>query len=504
MNSASPQKLILLGLTTLAVTASVAVLLAGPAVACGCFSPPVPPPDGLADFAVNQQSEQIIFEVPGDGTITAHVLIKYEGAPEQFAWLVPVPSVPVLALSETLAFAIIDQETAPQIRRDDRDICPDPEFICRYHPQPNCNDDDVTVQDAQSSGDSASQDTVGGGPLPGGVQVIQSQIVGDYETVVFSADDAMGTVSWLQDNGFIVNDTMTPFMQPYLDAGMLFIAAKLVPGAEVSAIRPLKMTYIHPRPIIPLKLTAVAAEPHLTVTSYIFADKAYRPMGHPMATIEPGRLTYVGSRSNYPMVLARTIDEAGGDAFVAEFGGAPPVWLRASDDACNPGGDASFPQIENDGICQCPRSDFDALDCAEDQPGLLEALALLDDLNKRFPKLTRLTTRLSAEEMTFDAEFEPTTNTMPTGPLRLDAPAFDLGGCVANIVDTATHTAIVSEIPCATLYCGAGSCVTTALGAGCRCDAGQVARTFRDLDGLPSVTCQPRQALVDLGADIEL
>ncbi|MFT7580491.1 MAG: MYXO-CTERM domain-containing protein [Myxococcota bacterium] len=46
--------------------------------------------------------------------------------------------------------------------------------------------------------------------------------------------------------------------------------------------------------------------------------------------------------------------------------------------------------------------------------------------------------------------------------------------------------------------------MTTALGAGCRCDAGQVARTFRDLDGLPSVTCQPRQALVDLGADIEL
>ena len=30
-------------------------------------------------------------------------------------------------------------------------------------------------------------------------------------------------VAWLQDNGFIVNETMTPYMQPYLDAGMVFV-----------------------------------------------------------------------------------------------------------------------------------------------------------------------------------------------------------------------------------------------------------------------------------------
>ena len=72
------------------------------AEACGCFSPPVPDPVAGDEFAVNQEAEQIIFEVPGDGTVTAHVLIRYQGKPSSFTWIVPVPSVPELALSTTI------------------------------------------------------------------------------------------------------------------------------------------------------------------------------------------------------------------------------------------------------------------------------------------------------------------------------------------------------------------------------------------------------------------
>src|SRR5262245_25795369 len=94
-----------------------------PAQACGCLSPPIPRP-GAVDFAVNQQAEQIIFEVEPDGHIVAHVLIRYAGAPEKFAWIVPVPSVPDLELSYADAFGLIDQQTAPQVTATAQNICP--------------------------------------------------------------------------------------------------------------------------------------------------------------------------------------------------------------------------------------------------------------------------------------------------------------------------------------------------------------------------------------------
>ena len=66
--------------------------------------------------------------------------------------------------------------------------------------------------------------------------MISRQVIGSYDTVVFAAADAMAAVTWLQDEGFIVNDTTTPYMQPYLDAGMLFVASRLIAGSKVMAM----------------------------------------------------------------------------------------------------------------------------------------------------------------------------------------------------------------------------------------------------------------------------
>ena len=107
--------------------------------ACGCLSPPDPQVLGADDFAVNQQSEQIIFDV-GEQSITAHVLIRYAGSPESFAWIVPVPSAPELDLSPQAAFAILDEATAPQASAYDESICPVPEYQCEFHSFPSCGD----------------------------------------------------------------------------------------------------------------------------------------------------------------------------------------------------------------------------------------------------------------------------------------------------------------------------------------------------------------------------
>lgn len=479
------------------------LLSARPAAACGCFSPPVP--TSIEGYAVNQLAEQIIFEVVDEDTVTAHVLISYAGDPASFAWLVPVPSVPELDISETMAFGILDQATAADARADVNSRCPSSNWMCRYHPQPDCGG--IFGGSADFASDAAGEGGGGGGDASP-VTVLQRRQVGSYDTVVFTAEDAGETVGWLQTNGFIVNDSMTPYMQPYLDGGMLFLAAKLVPGAGVDAIAPLKMTYEHAGPIIPLRLTAVAAEPNLAVTSYIFADEPYVPVGHPLAQVDASRITrdFTG-RNNYPMVLSRTVDEAGGDAFVAEYVGGAPNYFPDDTGCCDEGGD--WCGVGDDGQCQCPGEYFDQSDCAAIE-GLLEATALLDDIASRHSTLTRLTTRLSPEEMTFDPVFQPLSATsrtpqadLPNGRLVLNGSVTSLESCRADVFDQDALSEIETRQLCATTYCGTGTCVITEAGAACLCDTGSVAREFLDLDGQASVTCVPDVGTVDFGLGLD-
>lgn len=498
---------------SMAALALATALTPNRAEACGCLSPPDPVALDTDNFAVNQQAEQIIFEV-GEETVSAHVQIRYAGDPEQFAWIVPVPNVPDLELSHTIAFGMIDEETAPIAFSRFESLCPVPEYQCEYHPTPDCDlpgqGSDTGGTSGLTGGDSPGDtddgtDPGGGGGPPNGVDVIDMQTVGDYETVTFSADDAALAVDWLQENGFIVNETMTPYMQPYIDGGMVFVAARLVAGAGVDSIKPLKITYDGTQPMIPLQLTAVAAEPHMTVSAFIYSDESFAPVDHPLIDLDPARIAFdPGSRMNYPMVLAASIDEAGGDAFVREYEGAP-VRPRFFDDSgcCDEGGD--WCGIASDSQCQCPGAEWDAPDCSEIE-GLLDSIELTNRLADEYTVLTRLTTRLSPEEMTFDPMFEGRgVPDSPQGRLELEGRQYSLDACAGDVIDQDAFDANLRQQECTAMYCGEGACVVSNSGkAGCDCNDGYVAKSFTDYDGQPSITCVPEVGTVDLGLTTDL
>ena len=477
----------------MAVAAAVTLTDLRAASACGCFSPPIPTVDA-PDYAVNQQSEQIIFEVDPPW-ITAHVLISYAGDPASFAWLVPVPEAPELGLSPASAFGLLDRETRPDVSVNLWDICPVSAWACKYHPSPSCHDDDSPT--AAADGGNAS-DAAGAGGADA-VEVISTQVVGDYQTVTFRASEAQAAVAWLRANGFIVNATTSPYMEPYVEANMVFVAAKLIPGADASGIKPLRMKFRSPFPMIPLVLTAVAADPHLTVTAQIYGRSAYKPLSHPLTTVDASRLAVDGSgRTNYPMVLARAVDDAGGDAFVAEYRGrAPRPAFGQGSFCCDLGFDACGLGFNN--RCECPRDEFDAQDCAG-QGDLIEGIALLDALAERHPRLTRLTTRISAEEMSFDPAFGPDVGAAETGRLQLSTNQPSLAACRDQVIDQPRLASIDALQACATVYCGAGECEIAGGVGACACDGGTDSRRFGDVDGKPSVTCVPQTSPVDLGA----
>lgn len=480
------------------VVLMICLLTPSRADACGCFSSPqLPTPD---QYAVNQQGEQIIFEVDEDAsTVAAHVLIQYAGAPESFAWILPVPSVPTLGLGEQLSFALLDAMTAPALSQNTVDVCPGPWYRCRYHdPCPILASGDAGMSFDASAADAAPPPFDAGGPgTP--VIVLGREVIGDYDTVSFAAGDAAAAIAWLNSEGFIVNDTMSPFMQPYADAGMVFVAAKLVPTAEVDTLRPLTLTYDGIRPMIPLRLTAVGAEPELTVTTYLFGDTDYAPVDQPVVEISESLTTDLSERSNYPMLLSRTIDEAGGAAFVAEYRGAAPTRDQViagpsgTSDACCTAGDPC--NVAEDATCQCPSEAWDAMDCGE---GAVRAVDILGGLAERNARVTRLITRLSSHEMTFDPMFAP----RPSVDLRLSmrGSRVSLDACSGDAVEPEVFAETEAMLACATTYCGSGVCVITDRVAGCVCDPGFAARMFTDLDGGRSITCVPEESPVDLSA----
>lgn len=473
------------------------------AEACGCFHPPIPD-EFEDDFAVNQTAEQIIFEV-GDGTITAHVLIQYAGDPAAFAWLVPVPSAPELALSHSGVFSWLGDATAPYTTWSNTFNCPTPAYSCRRHPAPRCPPapwdpgcDEHPVQDSGMWADTtedASEDWNGPGDPP--VEVVSREQVGSYDTVVFAADEADLAIGWLQDEGFIVNDTMTPFMQPYLDSDMLFLASRLVAGADVDEIRPLRMTFEADNPMIPLQLTAIAADPHLAIISYVVGDSTFEPIEQPITEVDGAEFAVDAlGRINYPMLLSRTIDEAGGNAFVVEYAGAMPANRLGDSQCCGQGYDLC--EAGHDGLCQCPLDDWDQEDCAEVPD--LEALTEGIQRVSAYPYVTRLTTRVSPHEMTFDPMFRPTEELTVVRRRTYNASRPNIDDCSDDIVNPDAWDDFDATSACASVYCGAGTCAVSGEVAGCVCDEGQVGRTFRDLDGEISVTCVPETPMVDFAA----
>src|SRR5512140_1411321 len=448
--------------TALAVGAACLALLAHTPVAraCGCLSPPVVTE---GEYAVNQQAEQIIFEVE-PGWVTAHVLIRYAGDPASFAWIVPVPEVPELGISPVSAFGFLDRLTAPQVTVDVENLCPISEWSCQYHPPLSCpgSSDNAGYGAGAGLSDAAAPPSPGHAPP---VTIINQQVVGDYQTVTFRASEAAAATQWLRDNGFIVNPTTSIYMESYVQANMVFVAAKLVPGAGTRAIKPMRLRYRAAYPTVPLVLTAVAAEPNLTVSAFVYGDTPFRPLGHPVVTIDPQRIANDRSgRLNYPMVLARTIDEAGGDGFAIEYRGIPVRPDFSSGGSCC-GNTYDACGIGHNQRCECPRDEFDRSDC-DAQGDLVEGIALLDALAERHSRLTRITTRVSAEEMTFDPAFEPDGSAPLSGAMVVRGTQPSLTACRGRVMDKERFAELDALQDCAATYCGAGQCVTTAQGAG--------------------------------------
>jgi MYXO-CTERM domain-containing protein len=402
-----------------------------PAQACGGFF--------CGQQPVDQSAERILFAVNDDGSVTMITQISYLGKDDDFAWILPLPDVPVdgsLATFPQAALVSLDANTGPQIQ---------PPFDCFY-------------ADASSGPTSA-----GAGGREGGVVVHVRAEVGPYDVVVVESADPSELVTWLRDNRYRVTEAMVPYIERYTSEGMKFLALKLQPDADVNDIAPFAMTLPAGSPGVPLRMTAIAAEPEMGVVVFILGDKRYQPANWPDLTIDPADIEfdYYDYRSNWASLVARAVDDAGGQGFVTEMAGptAPLAELARARTPSDP-----------------------------DQLAAQEALLELFDSHSY---ITRMYTRLSAEEMVSDPMFRRSSGGDVDRFIAI--PTDGEPSC-----DFAPGGGFDRPSPCAFAACGAGGLcreTTTDAGtiAGCACVPGATARTTLGPDGRAQVSCQDQR-----------
>ena len=428
-----------------ALFVSTLALLLTPSVALACgglFC------SGAQPVPVEQTGERILFEVdPEGGTVTTTVDIQYGGAPDAFSWILPIPvsdamPVPELAITPPDVLRILELATPPS-------IIP-PQTKCSTPRPPGL----FTARGAGGGDDAAFSDDD-----DGGVDVTDLPTVGPFDNELIQAGDAQALIDWLNTNGYLITPAMEPSIADYVSEGLAFLGVKLVPGSEVTEIQPLSVTWPGTAPMIPLRLTSIAAGPEMGVLVFILGTTNYEATSWQSMEIDIDRLQSnpLSGQNNYHALLSLQIDEVGGQGFITEMSANTTVIQGLTQSI---GGWAGSGSVE---------------DFTDSQDAVTELLARNDFL-------TRFHGRAHPEEMTMDPVFGPSADALITGTLDLsDRPRVE--SCGAN--------AAFDLVPCGSGYCGAGgSCATTDAGIeGCTCEAGFVAREVMvaPLPGQPEV-----------------
>lgn len=394
---------------------------------------------------VNQAAERIVFATNDDGTVTAVIEIQYQGPSDEFSWLLPIPSVPMgdqIQVGSSLSFQRLQQATNPQ-------------YVLTTRVEGTC---DSQLNLGSGAGGSASAggfpSSEGGASAEGdnGVTLEASGLVGSFEWAVISLDSSLSSpadaaVTWLNDYGYDVPEGAPGLLGPYLQEGLYLLALKLQKGATAGSIRPIVLTYEGTKPMIPIKLTAVAANDDMGVLTWLLGKGQAVPQNYYALELNEARVNWFSPNSNYNDVVIAAANEAGGQGFVTEYaqpasmlGGT--VWFdfeQTSWDsfktraAAQPAAewvftDAVFEYSQWDGFWDVVRQHVelptgktltDVQDCPDCWSGyvvgpgfmtslerdVIEPARVIQKLIDAHPQITRLYSTLSAEEMTVDPLF---------------------------------------------------------------------------------------------------
>ncbi len=255
---------------------------------------------------IDQAGERIVFALDqANHKVEMHAQITYTGTAQEFAWILPVPQPPDLFLSTDELFTVLGRNTAPifQLQRVFEDGCDTP----------------------NSGGGGGVDDSSDTGTTGGGVIVFSESTLGPYETVVLQGDSVQRVLDWLNEHDYNIPANVGDAMAPYVAADSWFVALRLSKDKTTGDLAPIGLTYDGDQPVIPLVLTSIAAAPDMPLVPYVFSSGRAVPDNYLHVVIDDLAIDWFNNGANYPAVVTAAADAAGGQAFATDFAGSPTV-----------------------------------------------------------------------------------------------------------------------------------------------------------------------------------
>jgi hypothetical protein len=230
--------------TTAAVAAALAALVGPAAAFCGFYV-------AMADSKLFNKSSKVV--LARDGNTTAITMASdYEGAPKEFAVVIPVPT-----FIERKQIGVVDMKTI-----DHLDAYTAPRLVEYNDPDPCAPI--VAYRAASTAAMSSPTAAPGGsGGRYNGVTVEASYDVGEYDVSILSAKESDGLVNFLTDNGYRIPAGAEEVLGSYIKQNMRFFVAKVnLTRMELlgnAYLRPLQVRYETAKFMLPLRLGTVNA-----------------------------------------------------------------------------------------------------------------------------------------------------------------------------------------------------------------------------------------------------
>jgi hypothetical protein len=206
-----------------------------------------------ADARLTNNATQVVLMREGLRTVLS-MQNNYQGPPQDFAMVVPVPVVLQKENVKTLSrdvFDRVDQLTAPRlVEYWEQDPCPKPMPLA-----------DMKAMPAPAA---APMSAMRGAASASAVRIEAQFTVGEYEIVVLSATDSTALDTWLRQNNYKIPAGAEPYLRPYVAMGMKFFVAKvnvakvhferIGNGPEQAMLSPLRFHYDSEAFNLPIRL----------------------------------------------------------------------------------------------------------------------------------------------------------------------------------------------------------------------------------------------------------
>jgi hypothetical protein len=286
---------------------------------------------GGADTGLYNDATMVVLMRDGTRTVLS-MQNNYQGPPQDFALVVPVPVILKAADVKTLpaeVFARVDQLAAPRlVEYWEQDPCYVPPRYDEMEAMSPVEDSEDPLVKRRSRE-----------PRDLGVTIEAKFAVGEYQILILGAKDSTGLDLWLRQSGYKIPAGADAVLRPYVAAGMKFFVAKV----DIDKVRkdaqgrtmlsPLRFHYDSEAFSLPVRLGLMNSQGQQDLIVHVLARATryelanYRNVAIP-TNLEVTEATRADFGGFYAALFDRTLAGSGA-AVVTEY-----AWSAGSCDPC--------------------------------------------------------------------------------------------------------------------------------------------------------------------------